>query len=216
MRHKINSYVLYRDANDWHEGRISNITYGDAGEIYHVFSFLTFTELVFTSDEALSSASPELRRKMKSSPFANIPNKVHVPLLLKSIMVADKEWATGNLYDLPPKVTAAAVIRHFKDFMTNNSGACESDEIAEACAGFICVFNAVLPRFLLYQSEKEQYERIKGDPVEAYGPVHLLRLIYFLQKRGKNYVCGTQTVGVVLDYTVYLSDFLLLKHKEYF
>lgn len=221
---RINSYILYKANGEWHEGRISNIVNADGREAYHVFSFATLGALVFESDEALSAAAPELRRRMKTSVFADVPNKIHIPARLLNVLIADREWTVDNVYDIPAdgaatssmKATVAAIVGAFGDFLLHSGGAGDPDEILEVCRGLIAAFDAFLPRFLLYASELGQGRGIRGSPSEVYGPIHLLRLVYFLQRRGKAYVSDGLTASILADYTVYMLDFLLMRYGDYF
>ena len=221
---RINSYILYKADGEWHEGRITNIVSSEEKETYHVFSFATLCVLIFESDDLLSAAAPELRRRMKAPVFADVPNKIHFPARLLNVLIADRECTADNLYDLPAgsatapskKVTVAAVIGAFGDFLLHSSGAGDSDEILEVCHGLITTFDAFLPNFLLYTGELDQGRSMQGPPSETYGPVHLLRLVYFLQCRGKTYISDGLTASILADYTVYLLDFLLMKYSDYF
>lgn len=215
MKFRINNYVLYKAQNEWHEGRITNISYEDSVEIYHLRSFHNFNNMIFKSEELLVNATPENKRKMKTSIFYGLAGKIHIPPLLKSMLVIDKDWVQNNIYQLPAKHTVSNILKQAKDFFINN-GAGDQDEISEIYNGFVRVFDSFLPRVLLYETEIEQYHQVTESPSEKYGSVYLLRLIYFLQKQNKSYIDDPVTAGIMLDYTIYLLDFLMMKFKELF
>lgn len=212
---KINNYVLYKTNNEWHEGRVTHIVYEEARETYYLFSFATFSEMVFKTDELLSCPGPELKRKMKVSSFADIPNKTHIPPLLMNILVVDREWVEANKYEFPARLTVLAILQQARNFFLSN-GAGDPDEVSEVYLGFADAFNAFLPRFLLYESETEQSRQTGGSPSEGYGATYLLRLVYFLQKKGRYYIADGATAAIMLDYTVYLLDFLLMRFNDFF
>ena len=212
---KINNYVLYKSNGEWHEGRITHVIHEDSREVYCLFSFTTFSEIVFKTDEFLSCPAPELKRKMKVSSFADIPNKTHIPPLLLNILIVDREWAETNMYELPARMTVAAILQQARGFFLSN-GVGDPDEVSEIYLGLIDTFNPFLPRFLLYENEVEQHSKISGSPAENYGSTYLLRLIYFLQKKGRHCIADGVTASIMLDYTVYLLDFLLMRFNDFF
>lgn len=212
----VNNYVVFKSGSECLEGRIKGIALDGVTEVFNIFCFATFTDFRVPSTDVLSNLSQDVKRKMKASPFAEIPNKTHFPPGLKNVLVVDKEWSADNRYELPHKTTVSAVGGHFRDFLINSSGIADSDEIVEVVKGFLMCFNMFFRRFLVYKTERTQIQLLKGEPSEFCGPVHLLRLIYFLQKETANYVKDAQTKSIILDYTIYLLDFMLLKYRDYF
>lgn len=212
----VNSYVMFKSGSECLEGRIKGISADGTTETLNVFCFATFTDFRIPSTDVLSNLSQDVKRKMKVSPFAEIPGKTHFPPGLKNVLVVDKEWSIDNKYELPHKVTVSTVIRQFRDFLVNSSGIADADEIGEVAKGFLMCFNVFFRKFLVYKNERAQIQLLKGEPSEFCGPVHLLRLIYFLQKETANYVTDAQTKSIILDYTIYLLDFLLLRYRDYF
>lgn len=210
----INNYVLYKSSNEWREGRIKNIIQDKGRIIYRIISFHNYSEVSLTSDDSISISSPETRRKLKLNLFDDIPNKTHIPPLLENLLILDKEWMQHNSYESPPRVTVRQALDHFREFLLGSFG--EADEIHEAYLGFQDLFNSLLPLFLLYGREKQSYTPLSTPPSENYGPVYLLRLIYFLQKNGRYYMNDPVAEAIMLDYTVYLLDYLLMRHNDYF
>lgn len=212
----VNSYVMFKSGPECLEGRINEICSDGASEILGIFCFATFTDFKVPFTDVLSNLSQDVKRKMKASPFAEIPGKIHFPPALKNVLVVDKEWSVENKYELPCKTTVAAVIRQFRAFLVSSSGIADPDEIGEVAKGFLMCFDMFFKKFLVYKSEMAQFRSLSGESSELCGPVHLLRLIYFLQKETASYIEDAQTKNIILDYTVYFLDFLLLKYKDYF
>ncbi|KAI5175600.1 hypothetical protein PAEPH01_2169 [Pancytospora epiphaga] len=213
---KIHNYVFYKADGDWCEGRITSIAFEADKEIYHVFSFNTFTTLVFTSSEHLSSPTPDLRKRLKVPLSSKPPGSVHIPALLRNALIADSEWSKDNLYDQSQEVTVRSVLLQFESFVTVNSIAIDAAEALEMTNGLIRVFNFFIGRALLYSNERESLLPVSDDAVDKFGPIYLLRLVYFLQKKGRIYISDKVVEGIVLSSTIYLLDFLLLKYNEYF
>jgi len=212
----LSNYVIFKNANECLEGRISGLPSSSTSDVFNIFCFNTFTEFKVPITEIVCNVSQEVKRKMKSSPFFEIPNKTHFPPGLKNVLIVDKEWSQENMYDLPHKTNVLVVLKNFRDFLMAYSGIADSDEVGEVIKGFTMCFNTFFKKFLIYEGEKSQIMSLKGEPSEYCGPLHLLRLLYFLQKETGNYVSDLSTKCIVLDYTVYLLDFLLMKYKDYF
>lgn len=208
--------MVFKIGNECFEGRIVGLASHGNSETHTIFSFSTFSEVKVPATEILNNVSQDVKRKAKSSPFLEIPNKPHFPLSLKNVLIIDKEWSQNNKYDLPHKTNVANVLRHFKDFLVTNTGIADLDEVEETIKGFTMCFNMFFKKFLMYESEKAQFHSIKVEPSDFCGPIHLLRLIYFLQKEAGKYITELQTRCVILDYTIYLLDFLVLRYKDYF
>lgn len=212
----VNNYVVFKYDNKCLEGRVKGVTINGTTEIYNIFCFVTFSDLKIQSTDILSNISQEIKRKMRSSPFLEIPNKAHFPPALKNVLIVDKEWLQDNRYDFPYKINGTTVLTQFKDFIVKQALIGDINEITEVVKGFTLCFNTFFKKFLVYENEIYQLESISGDPIEYCGPVHLLRLIYFLQKEASSFIQDLQTRNIVLDYSVYLLDFMLLKYQEYF
>lgn len=213
---RINDYVVYKDSNEWHEGRINSIQYEESGERYNITSLHTFTEISIKNHDFISNTSPEMRRKMKSHIPLDTVNKIHFPLILKHILVLDKESCAQKIYELPHTITVTEIVKAFTIFFRENNGSNDEDEIGEVYKAFIHSFDTLLSMFLLYENEIEQYKLMKEKPSETYGFIHFLRLLYYLQKEGIDLAVDNQTKTVILDYTIYMLDFLVLKYKEFY
>lgn len=212
----VNNYIVFKQGTDCHEGRIKNITTENGVEIYQVFCFTAFTDTTVTSTDVLSNVSQEVKRKMKTAAYLEVPNQIYIPPALKGVLVVDKEWTSENKYDLPHKTPVALILKQFKDFCINAANICDLDEATEVQKGLILCFNTFFKKFLMYPIEKEQIASLKGEPTDYCGPVHLLRLIYYIQKSIGEYVRDKQVKCIILDYTIYLLDFMLVRYKEYF
>lgn len=212
----VNNYIVFKRGADCHEGRIKSISIEASVEIYTVFCFTNFMDVKVASTDVLSNVSQEVKRKMKAAAYLEVPNQTYMPPALKNVLVVDKEWAAENKYELPHRTPVSQILKHFKDFTVNAANLCDLDEGNEVQRGLILCFNSFFKRFLMYPAEKEQILSLKGEPVEYCGPVHLLRLVYFVQKNAEQYVKDKQVRYIMLDYTIYLLDFMLLKYKDYF
>lgn len=215
MKFNINNYVLYKLHNEWHEGRVTNVTTDGIKEVYSIFSFDTFDELILKSDDSLTISTPENRRKLKPHSQNSIIGKIRIPHILKSIMLIDKEWIIYNPTSFPTKHTVSDVLNKAKIFFISNNLS-DSDEIIEVISGFIRSFNTLLPKFLLYEKEKHQLSDAIENFADNYGCIYLLRLICFLHKKHHFYVKDTVVAGIIIEYTIYLLDFMLLNYKEFF
>lgn len=213
---KTHNYILYKADGEWCEGRISAITFEGDKEVYHVFSLATFTNKVFGSADFLAIPTPDLRKRLKTALFLRPPGTTHIPPPLRNALIADSEWAKDNLYDPVPKVTVRVVLAQFESFMLANSMAVESDEIVEISHGLRRAFDFFFPRALLYADERERLSPLVEEPSGRFGPIYLLRLVYFLQKRGRIYIPDKLVESIMLGSTIYLLDFLLIKYNEYF
>lgn len=215
-RPRINDYVLYKEGTEWHEGRISSIEFEDGGERYTILAFNTFTEISVKNTEIFPNSTCEMRRKMKNHIIGDFHSKIHFPALLKHILTIDKEMCKDLPYDMPFRANVSQIIQHFIDFFRMNNGCSDLYELQEAYKAFVHCFDIFLPIFLLYESEIEQFKKIDTNPSEVYGFVHLLRLLYFLQKEGADFAQDYPSKLVIFDYTIYLLDFLIARYKEYY
>ncbi|ELA42653.1 uncharacterized protein VICG_00405 [Vittaforma corneae ATCC 50505] len=212
----VNNYIVFKQGPDCYEGRIKNISVEGGIEVYQVFCFTTFTDFRVPATDVLSNVSQEVKRKMKTTAYLEIPGQIYIPPALKNILVVDKEWSIENKYDLPHKNSVSSILKQFKDFVMNSANICDLDEATEVQKGFAMCFNSFFKKFLMYSIEKDQISSLKGEPTEYCGPVHLLRLIYFIQKNVNTYIKDKEVEGIVLDYTIYLLDFMLIRYKDYF
>lgn len=212
----VNNYIVFKQGPDCYEGRIRNILIEGGTEVYQVFCFTTFTEFRVALTDVLTNVSQEVKRKMKTTAYLEIPGQIYMPPALKNVLVVDKEWSVENKYDLPHKTPISNILKHFKDFSINSANICDLDEATEIQKGFTMCFNSFFKKFLMYPIEKDQVGSLKGEPTEYCGPVHLLRLIYFIQKNVNEYIKDRDVKGIVLDYTIYLLDFMLVRYKDYF
>lgn len=212
----LNSYVIFKNGQEYYEGRINNVETSSASENFDIFCFSTFTHIKVPVSEILSNMSQEIKRKMKSTPFIEIPNITHFPHELKNVLIVDKEWSLEGNYPLPHKYSIYGILEAFKIFLIEQASFADLDETEEIIKGFTMCFNHLFKIKLIYENEREQVESNLGDPVDFCGPIHLLRLIYYIQKKAQNHIADFQTKNILLDYSVYLLDFLLLNFNEYF
>lgn len=212
---KLNNYVLYKFNNEWHEGRINRITTQDDKEFYHILSFATLNEFTLKTEESLTISNPENKRKLKLVFMNNLVGRIHVPYVLKSLMMIDKEWVQYNTIPFPAKSTAAHVLNKAKIFFIEN-GLSDSEEIIEVINGFAWAFNMFFYKFLLFEAERAQFTALIPNVVETYGTSYLLRLLYFLQIKGQEYIKDSVVYSIVYEYTIYLFDYIALNYKEIF
>lgn len=212
----INSYVVYKIGQECYEGRVKSIIGTGNSEIFTIYSFTTFTDQKIACTDILSNVSQEIKRKLKTTSFIELPNVTNFPPELKSVLIVDKEWSTENKYDLPQRVTVEMILNSFKEFIVIQAKLADTDEAFEVTRAFILSFNFFFPLLLIYENEKTQIFQMKARPSEYCGPVHLLRLLYYLQKETRFYISDLQTKHIILDYTVYLLDFMMLRFKDYF
>lgn len=212
----VNNYIVFKSGAECLEGRIKTIMTEGSTEVYQVLCFCSFNEVKVNAPEVLLNVSQEVKRKVKCTAYQEVPNSTYFPQILKNVLVVDKEWAVENKYELPHKNTITNLLKQFKDFLVTTASTCDADEGTEALKGFTLCFNTLFKKFLLYPSESEQIHSFKIDPVDFCGPVHLLRLIYYMQKNISTLVPDENVRCIVLDYTIYLLDFLLFKYKELF
>lgn len=210
---RVNNYVLYKTGNEWKEGRIKSITHEQGKIQYTIVSFQTYSDIMLTSDDAISLSTAESRRKMKISTYKAIRGKIHFPARLEGLILLDYEWSKTNSYDYPPRLSVKQALEQFQDFLSLSCG--DSDEIREVFRGFVYAFDRLLPMCLLYRCEQKFKEK-KEPASEHYGTIYLLRMLYYLQRKAKNYLEDRYTECILMDYTVYLLDFLDVKHHEYF
>lgn len=212
----VNNYIVFKQGSDCYEGRIKSISIESNLEVYQVYCLTTFTDFKVTSSDVLNNVSQEVKRKMKTTAYLEIPGQVYMPPALKNVLAVDKEWSLENRYELPHKISVINVLKQFKDFIVNTANICYVDEATEAQKGFLMCFNTFFKKFLMYPIEKDQISGLKGEPAEYCGPVHLLRLIYLIQKNIGEYTRDNQVRSIILDYSIYLLDFMLFKYKDYF
>lgn len=212
----LNNYVIFKLGGEYHEGRLKGVSIEGTVETYQILCFTTFTDVKVSSSEILCNVSQEVKRKLKSTAYGDVPNQTYFPSSLRNVLIVDKEWSVDNSYDLPLKTNVNIVLKQFKDFLVNSTAICDIDEANEVVKGFLLCFNTFFKRFLLYPNEREQISFMKGEPSEYCGPVHLARLIYFIQKNINMFVEDMQVKNIVLDYTIYLLDFMSIKYKDYF
>lgn len=215
-RFGVNNYVIFKQGPEYYEGRIKSISIEGTVEMYQIFCFTTFTDLKVSSSEILYNLSQEVKRKIKYTAYGEIPNQTYIPPALRNVLIVDKEWAIQNRYELPHKIPVNMILKQFKDFLVNTANICDTDEANELFKGFSNTFNVFFKRYLIYPIEREQVNIMKGDPIEYCAPVHLLRLVYFMQKNINVFIKDVQVRNIILDSTIYLLDFMLFKYKEYF
>lgn len=212
----VNNYVIFKYGNECLEGRIKSVTVEGTSEMFVVYCFSNFQDLRICSTDILSNMSAEVKRKMKTAAYHDYPAGTYFPPAMKHCLVIDKEWSAENRYEVPPKIPASVVLKQFRDFLVNQTNSCDADEANEAVKGFTLCLNTFLRKFLLYSPEVDYYNNAKGEPIDYCAPVHLVRLVYYIQKNISKYITDVQVAGVVLDYTIYLLDFLCLRYKDFF
>lgn len=212
----INNYIVFKYGSECLEGRIKSIVIEGTTEVYQVLCFCSFNELKVNSQDVLLNVSQEVKRKVKSTAYQELPGSTYFPQILKNVLAVDKEWALENRYELPQRNTVTSLLKQYREYLVNMACTCDIDEGNEAMKGFILCFNTLFRKFLVYPNEIEQVNSLKNEPSDFCGPVHLLRLIYYIQKNISTLVADEMLRSVVLDHTIYLLDFLLFKYKELF
>ncbi|KAI5151178.1 hypothetical protein ENBRE01_1952 [Enteropsectra breve] len=213
---KVNNYVLFRNGTEWNEGRIMEINHENGKDFYVVRSFSTFLDTVVGADEPLSRATHDVKRKLKTPLYEG---EMVFPVLFKNVLLIDREGHELELQSRSKAVSVANILRAFSDFLKYESGSVTTDEANEATHGFLLAFNTLLPRFLLYPDEYSYYDtniKTRINPSEVFGSVHLVRLVYFIEKRGSVHVSDNLTKNILLEYCLYLLDFLMLRYDTYF
>lgn len=229
-RFRVNSYVLFKTGRDWHEGRVKEIITDKNRLLYRVLSFQNFSETLLNADEAISPSTPELRRKLHVSPLGTVPSEVHFPPVLLNALILDKELAfAAPERNCRPSPSIKQILEHFHEAMAQALG--ESEELTEVHTGFATLFDTLLPSFLLYSPEKARLDsrfthapapaikrpHLSNTPslTEQYGVLHLLRLLYLLQRRVSEWIPDGLTELVILEYVTYLLDFIQQNWERY-
>lgn len=222
----VNRYVIFKNSNVFYEGRIVDVLVDGNKTLYSVVSFATFEYFRVTESELVTQSSHESKKKYKPSTNCENFNNVRMPSILRNRLRADKDYCIINYsgdgaVKTSPGVTVKRVIQDFGQFFQQNSLLYETSEINEALCGFMDLFNTFLPITLLYESEKTSLGATMDitsfrDYTNDFGPVHLLRLLYFIQKHNDKFVKPDYTQLILSDYSVYLIDFLNSKYQEYF
>ncbi|KAL6120592.1 hypothetical protein NUSPORA_02653 [Nucleospora cyclopteri] len=209
----VDRYVIFKNFNYYYEGRIVDVTSDGNKTLYSVISFATFEYFRVTESELITQTSLESKRRYKPSMNCENFTGIRMPSILKNRLRADKDYYSVNYKQYPVTVPINRVLEEFMVFFKLNSPLYEINEMAEVHQAFKELFNTFLPVCLLY--DKEQLE-VKEDYTLHFGPIHLLRLLYFIQKNNNKFVEDTATLIAVSDYTIYLIDFLNYKYQEYF
>jgi hypothetical protein len=212
----VNNYIVFKNGSESLEGRIKSISIEGTTEAYQVLCFSNFTEMKVNSHDVFVNVSQEVKRKVKSAAYHEIPDSIYFPQILMNILVVDKEWSVENTYDLPNKNNVNLLFKQFKDYLINTASTCDNDEGTEAIKGLTSCFNGLFLKYLIYNNEASQMTTFEDEPAEYCGPVHVLRLIYFLHKNANVLIPDESIRNIVLDYTIYLLDFFLFKFKELF
>ncbi|OQS53988.1 hypothetical protein EHP00_530 [Ecytonucleospora hepatopenaei] len=231
----INRYVIFRNEEIYYEGRIVDVLSDGNKTLYSIVSFATFEYFRVTEHDLVAQTSLESKRKFRPSHICGNFTNLKMPSVLKNRLRADKDFCTVNYNDFRrnqnvievlknynfSKKTVFDVIQEFAEFFKTNSLIYEINEMQEVVDGFVCLFNVFLPTALLYEKEKGFLElgmdfSTETDYTKIFGPVHLLRLLYFIQKNNERFNDDQYVQLVLSDYTVYLVDFLNFKYHDYF
>ena len=222
----INRYVIFRYCNVFYEGRIVDVLHDGNKTLYSVISFASFEYFRITEHEIITQTSLESKRKYKPSSTCGNFYELKMPSVLKNRLRADKDFCLVNFEHkntakVLVKITVKEVLMQFSKYFEKNSLLYDGIEMEEVIEGFKHLFNTFLPLNLLYKEEKEffKYAGILDESVDytmKFGPVYLLRLLYFIQRNNKRYSNVKYTQLVVSDFTVYLMDFLNYRYQDYF
>lgn len=231
----INRHVIFRNGNVFFEGRIVDVLNDGSKTLYSVLSFATFEYFRVTESDLVTQASLESKRKYKPSTNCGNFTGLKMPSVLKNRLRADKDYCMINYTYFKRNQNVVEILRRynfshkcvkeilteFSAFFLTNSLVSDSIEINEVVEGFTLLFNTFLPVSLLYEKEKEFLQigidfKAEVDYAGIFGPVHLLRLLYFLQKHNEKFNETKYTQMVLSDFVVYLIDFLNFKYQEYF
>lgn len=211
----INNYVLFKTQEGWGTGRIARIAVEDTREVAHVVCLSSFSEIAVTDVQHLVAISTEAQARLNVSPIQQNPGRIAFPPILKSIMDLDSEWVKCNAYARPAAISVAQVLAAFEAFVVDNAPGVPPSEIKEASRGFIRAFEFLLPT-LLYRNERKSHAPLLEPVTQSYGPIYLLRLLYFLQKGSMRLVKQALIRNILMLHTALLLDFLFLNYKVYF
>ncbi|ORD93402.1 hypothetical protein ECANGB1_2316 [Enterospora canceri] len=222
----VNRYVIFRTNNAFYEGRIVDVLFDGQKTLYSVISFATFEYFRVTDCELVTQSSLESKRKYRPSSDCGNFNVVRMPNVLKNRLRADKDSCMVSYYNStsrkhPVKISVRRIIQEFMQFFQQNSLCYDSNEAQEIMNGFHQLFNTFLPMTLLYEQEKrflmeKDNLAMKEDYTGDFGPIHLLRMLYFVQRYNAKFNPRECVQLVTSDYTVYLIDFLNYKYQDYF
>lgn len=144
---------------------------------------------------------------------------ISIPDILKSLLVDDWEFITkeNQLVALPAEICVKDVLQRYVKFK-GHSGIL--DEIIE---GLILYFNRSLPSILLYKFERLQYldvikleQNRDKDPLDIYGPEHLLRLFVSLPGLMAQTSMDQQSITVLKDFLEDIMKYMLSNEEIFF
>jgi len=213
---KPNNYVLYKIQSEWNEGRINTIHEDQGLESYTISSFHSYNEISLSSNDSIIYATFDMKRKLRTMIFNENTMETHIPPFLIHYLMADREWPVINTQEMPRKITVKFILRNFRDFLVKESGCYDCNEVDEMYNGFREGFEFFFPKTLLYEGEKKHVKGYEGEYADICGAAHLLRFLYYLQKNSKALIKDEITRQILLDYSVYLFDFLMHKRLIYF
>ncbi|CAN6539847.1 unnamed protein product [Malus baccata var. baccata] len=106
---------------------------------------------------------------------------LQMPQTLKKQLVDDCQFIThlGKLVKLPRTPNVDDIFKKYLDYRSKDSKKIEAQSVEEVLKGLCCYFDKALPAMLLYNNERQQYEKAITDdvsPSSVYGAEHLLRL----------------------------------------
>lgn len=222
----INKYIIFKNNNNFYEGRVVDILIEDNKTLYNVISFNTFEYFQITENDLITHSSLESKKKYNLNTIYENSGEIKMPGILKNRLKADKDYyminsSPINFQPLPVKMSIKKILQDFMVFFQQNSLLFEQTEASEVIKGFTDLFNTFLSTNLLYESEKKFYMETlnfneKIDFTNNFGSIHLLRLLYLIQKINIQYNDQQSIQLIVIDFTIYLIDFLNFKYKDYF
>ncbi len=211
----VNKYVIFKLNDCFYEGRICEIIFDTAGKpVYRIFSFFTFEYLSLNDPTHIIITTHESKKKIRPSSVWNRCKMVRIPGLLKNLLRIDRDYFVVNQFAVQPKITISKLIQDFIEFFRSNSLLYDDSIMEELSKGFKHLFNKSLPFYLLYKNEEVPPK--SNDYTTLYGPMHFLRLLYFIQVNSTTFVTDSETQTIVNDCCLYFIDFLDTKYNEYF
>lgn len=229
----VNNYIITKTRDEWIEGRIIKIievpkpTTENPDMNIKKYIIYSLRHNIICDEEILEHSihrsSIENYKKFKLFPLRAYVEDIHIPLDLFEILKNDNKLIKDKkIIILPSKFPISKILKDFSKFIIINKPTISEDEILEVSKGFTWYFDKLINPFILYDSEVEQYiqlfEKEKGTntPSNVYGPEHLLRMMFVVQKLFVKDCSDYETQDVIFEYSIYLIDFLNIYIKKYF
>ncbi|TBU07234.1 MRG-like chromatin modification protein [Hamiltosporidium magnivora] len=229
----INNYIITKSRDEWIEGRIIKIIEvpkpSEEKPDMNIKKYIIYSlrHNIICEEEipehSIHRSSIENYKKFKLFPLRAYVEDIHIPVDLFEILKNDYKLVKDKkMIVLPSKFPISKILKEFSKFIVANKPSISEDEILEVVKGFTWYFDKLINPFILYECEIEQYiqyfekEKNVNLPSNCYGPEHLLRMIFAIQKFLVKDCMDYETQDVIFEYSVYLCDFLNIFLKKYF